>query len=435
MTARSRLDSQEHAAGALGQLLRGAGKPLVGSGADSELERLLLAVGGSSSERTPRPAWRAWSLAAAAAAVALVGLLGSFEWQRRQSAALTFSANGIPRHGPTAIAADSERAVDLEFSDGTVFNLEPTARVRVESSAATGARLRLVGGKTIAHVVHRSRASWSVAAGPFEVQVTGTRFGARWDANHERLSVELYEGSVRVVGGALTAPISVRAGQRLEAGKGRGNWLLTSLEGPVSTLASARPAPGAAGPALTREQSPISDASTNVSAGSGSNIRSAAPTFDWPALLGRADFEGILRQAHDFGIERCFSTCSSGDLRILADSARYLGRYALAERSLLALRKRSPSDAASAAFLLGRLEESRDPNTALFWYKKNLEEEPGGAYAADAWAGEMRVLLQSGGPSAAAPAAKQYLERFPSGAHAGRAREILSQAKTRSDRR
>jgi hypothetical protein len=305
----------------------------------------------------------------------------------------------------------------------------------VESSSAAGARLTLVDGRTIAHVVHRSRAIWTVAAGPFEVEITGTRFGAHWDAIRERLSVELYEGSVQVVGGALAAPIPVRAGQRLEAGEGPGNWLLTSLDGPANTLASARSAPETAGPALASERSPLSDPSTNVPAGSGSTSRSVVPTFDWPALLGRADFDGIVRQADDFGIERCFSTCSSGDLRMLADSARYLGRYALAERSLLALRKRSPSDAANAAFLLGRLEESRHPNKALSWYEKSLQEEPGGAYAAEAWAGKMRVLLQSGGASAAAPAAKQYLERLPSGVDADRAREILSQIKTRSDRR
>jgi hypothetical protein len=402
MTSRSPLGSEEHAAEALGRLLRQTGKRHSGSDADSELERLLQAGGGSSSERMPRPVWRTGSLVAAV--IALVGLLGSLEWHRHQSAALTFSTNGVPRQGPTAIAADSERAVDLEFSDGTVFHVEPAARLRVESSSPTGARLTLVDGRTIAHVVHRSRTSWNVAAGPFEVEVTGTHFGARWDAIHERLSVELYEGSVQIVGGALAAPVPVRAGQRLEAGKGPGNWLLTSLDGPANTLESARSAPEAAGPALAGEQSPLSDARANVPAASGST-RSGAPTFDWPARLGRADFEGILKEANDFGIERCVSTCSSGDLRMLADSARYLGRYALAERSLLALRKRSPSDAANAAFLLGRLEESRDPNKAVFWYEKSLKEEPGGAYAADAWAGKMRVQL------------------------------ILSQDKTRSDRR
>ena len=111
---------------------------------------------------------------------------------------------------------------------------------------------------------------------------------------------------------------------------------------------------------------------------------------------------------------------------MLADSARYLGRHALAEQSLLALRGRSPSDAASAAFLLARLEEGRDPRKALSWYEKSLAEAPSGAYAAEAVAGKMRALLQTGGAAAAAPAAEQYLRRFPSGVYAAKARDVLS---------
>lgn len=435
MNARPRLGSEEPAASALGRLLRESGDRQFASGADSELERLLEAVSGASARRAPRSALRLWALAAAA--VAALGLIGILEWREHDGAALTFSTNGVRSHGPVVIAADSGRAVDVEFSDGSAFDVEPAARLRVESSSATGARLTLVDGRTVAHVMHRSRSSWSVLAGPFEVQVTGTRFGASWDATNERLSVELYEGSVQVSGGSFTAPISVRAGQRLEAGKGSGDWVLTSLEGPDSPLrrAGVPPPPSASAPPVASGQSSTTDPTTNVAPGSASASRSTAPTLDWPALLGRADFEGIVRQASDFGIERCFSLCAPSDLRMLADSARYLGRYELAERSLLALRKRSPVDGATTAFLLARLEESRDEEKALSWYDKSLGEAPGGAYAAEALAGKMRVLLKRGGPSAAAPAAEQYLERFPDGVHAAKAREILSRVKAPSDRR
>jgi ferric-dicitrate binding protein FerR (iron transport regulator) len=428
MTARSPLRSDESAAGELGRLLYEGDDRRLEPGADSELDRLLAAARGSRMKRAPRQARRVWVLAAAALAV--VGLAGTFEWHRRENKALTFVTNGVRRDGPSAIAAESEHAVDVEFSDGSVFDLEPAGRLRVDSSSATGARLTLLRGKTIAHVVHRSQSSWSVRAGPFEVQVTGTRFGASWDTTNERLSVELYEGSVQVVGGGLTVPISVRAGQRLEAGNGAGNWLLTSLEGPASAHPSTQVDPAA----VASERSPAREDMATVVVGSASPGRAAAPTAEWPALLGRADFEGIVRQANDFGIERCLTNCSSNELRMLADSARYLGRYALAERCLLALRKRSPGDASSAAFLLGRLEEARDSEKALSWYEKSLEEAPSGAYAAEALAGKMRLSLRNGGLSAAAPVAAQYLEQFPGGVHAAKAREIVSQSKTRSDR-
>jgi hypothetical protein len=404
----------EEAASALGRLLHeGEARP-AGRESDAELTRLLRAASEARVEQ-PRTVRRAWVLAAAVATI-LVVFVG-LEWRKHAATELTFFANGVPGRERTALVAEAGRAIDLAFSDGSVFNVEPAARLRVESSSPNGARLTLLEGKTLAQVVHRAKSSWSVAAGPFEVRVTGTRFGASWDAANERLSVELYDGSVQVVGGALATPIAVRAGQRLEAGKGAGNWLLTSLEGPAGPLGNAkRPAASAAS----------SDPPMNAPAPSTATARAVSPVPDWSALLARADFEGILRQADEMGVERCFSTCASADLRMLADSARYLGRHALAERSLLALRKRSPSDAASAAFLLARLEEGRDPRKALSWYEKSLAEAPSGAYAAEALAGKMHALLQTGGATAAAPAAEQYLRRFPSGVYAAKARDVLS---------
>jgi hypothetical protein len=364
-------------------------------------------------------------------------VIGGLQWRKREGSALTFSANGVPRYGHDAIAADAGRAVNVEFSDGSAFNVEPAARVRVDSSSATGARLTLVDGRTTAHVVHRASSSWSVAAGPFEVRVTGTRFGAFWDATNQRLSVELYEGSVQVLGGGLMAPLSVRAGQRLEAGTGSGNWLLTSLEGPEGAPRRAAAPPFASATQLPPPgpQTSAAEPTPTIAPGPVSSTRATPPARDWAALLGRADFDGILRQADDLGIEHCFAVCPPNDLRMLADSARYLGRYELAERSLLALRKRSPADGASAAFLLARLEESRDSHKALSWYEKSLEEAPAGVYASEALAGEMRMLLRQGGPSVAASAAEQYLERFPGGIHAAKAREVLLRARLPSNRR
>jgi hypothetical protein len=206
------------------------------------------------------------------------------------------------------------------------------------------------------------------------------------------LSVELYEGSVQVAGGEFAQPISVRAGQRLEAGRGPGDWLLTSLDGPAGAFAGGSPSTtGTAALPAASADAPASEHPSNAPAASAATNR-PVPTLDWPERLGRADFDGIVREANEFGIDRCLSSCAPSDLRMLADAARYLGRYALAERSLLALRKRSPSDAASAAFLLGRLEEPRNASKALSWYEKSIEEAPTGPYAAEAAAGKMRML-------------------------------------------
>jgi hypothetical protein len=424
VTDRRTVGTEEVAASSLGRLLHEGGKSTAARDSDPELDRLLRMIHASPNAPAPRRNWAPWAFAAAV----LVGVV-AFEWRRHDGSALTFEADGVAENTHAAIAADAGRVVDLHFSDGSAFDMQPGALVRVESSSSSGARVSLLEGKTVAHVVHRAKSSWSVTAGPFEVQITGTRFGASWDAAKRRLSVELYEGSVQVVGGSFVAPIAVRAGQRLEAGTGSGNWLLTSLDGPNG--ASATP-PRSAGttPATAPPTASSSDETGDAGVGQNDLAPHSATTraFEWTQMLERADFEGIVREANDYGIDRCLATCTAKDLRTLADSARYLGRFPLAERTLLALRSRSPVEAATAAFLLGRLEESRDPAQALSWYERHLREAPNGTYAAEAWAGKMRMLFQIGGPAAARPAAEQYLKRFPNGVRAAAAREILSNA-------
>src|SRR5262245_7751887 len=109
MTDRARIAPEEHAVSALGRLMRESGERHSAFSADAELERLLRTVAGAAPERKPRHAPRPWALVAAA--VVVLGLTGSFEWSNHARAALTFSANGVRREGPVAIAADGGRVV------------------------------------------------------------------------------------------------------------------------------------------------------------------------------------------------------------------------------------------------------------------------------------------------------------------------------------
>ena len=60
--------------------------------------------------------------------------------------------------------------------------------------------------------------------------------------------------------------------------------------------------------------------------------------------MSRSDFQSIVEQAQNMGVERCYASCSPANLRILADAARYTGKLELAEGSLLALRGREHVD-------------------------------------------------------------------------------------------
>jgi transmembrane sensor len=418
MNRGQRYHSPEEAARALGELVRRESSTRADAAAepDRERERLLGALSVIDSRAVQGPHWGRWLM------VAVIALgIGGFEWVRRRNAPLTFSVDGIPQADGAMIGAGPDRPRNVRFSDGSRLEVRPGAHLRVETSSAHGSRLALVDGKANVQVVHREQGAWTVDAGPFEIHVTGTRFDADWDPVRTRLSVELYAGSLRVVGGPLQAPVRMHAGQRLEAGIGMDNWLLTSLNGPSSSVAAVLG---------TSQPSSAGSAPSNDADGSPSTVTSAQPraaTSSWSALLERADFDGIVREAEALGIDRCLSTCSPRDLRTLADAARYSGRTALAERCLLSLRKRAPAEATTSAFLLARIEEERGrPEAALDWYATSLKEAPNGVYAAEALAGKMRMLLMTGGGAEARSTAEIYLKRFPNGVAAATARKILT---------
>jgi len=411
--------SAEAEARALAQLLRdGARAERDAQRSDGERERLLRAVHVIAEPR--RRQRRAWPWLLAAAAVALLVALHGW-WPRGPT--LTCRVDGAAQADCTMVSADTGSPVKVRFSDGSTFEVEPGSHLAVESMSSTGSRLTLTGGQTVAHVVQSPGSSWALAAGPFEVRVTGTSFRTGWDPSRQQLSVELYEGSVQVLGTPLGAPVAVHAGQRLEAAASQGQWRIVPTSAPLPVASSS----AAAAPDASAPEATASVPSSGVVAPS---WQAGASELDWAELMARADFDTIVRQASERGIDRCLSTCPLGELRMLADAARYSRRFDLAERTLRALRRRAPGEAATAAFLLARLNESRGHSAdALRWYEQHLQEAPGSSYAAEALAGRMRLLLRTQGPEAARPVAEAYLARFPGGVHVAAARQILQAAR------
>jgi transmembrane sensor len=398
--------NDEAAARRLGQMLREAG-PGPRTGQDPELARLMRTARVIGAPIRPRARRWLWTGAAAAAVLAVV--VGIATLIGRQP--LTYDVRGMAHIEDRGVSAESGEPVQVRFSDGSSFELSPGGRLRIDAASRDGARLSLLDGETVASVVHRARSRWSVAAGPFEVVVIGTRFGARWDAEAERLSVELHEGAVEVKGGRLGAPVVVRAGQRLEVGTSPGDWRITPLGSRPDEPPIPPPASEAASPAPAE------------------SATAAAGALAWPTLMSRSDFATVVEQAQAMGVDRCLVICSPQNLRILADAARYTGRFDLAESSLLALRRRSPAQAGAAAFFLGRLYESRGRSAeALRMYDQRLSEGARGDYAEEATAGRMRMLARLGDVGKARETAENYLRRYPGGVHAASARRVIEGA-------
>jgi TolA-binding protein len=142
--------------------------------------------------------------------------------------------------------------------------------------------------------------------------------------------------------------------------------------------------------------------------------------------MARGEFARVVSEAEARGVASCLEQCSTADVRILADAARYTRRFELAEQALRALRRRSPAEAPSAAYLLGALNESQGRSmAALRWYEHCVSEAPAGRVVSEAQAGRLRMLVATNQLDAAKSAARQYLKEHPRGVGEPTARKIL----------
>ena len=132
-------------------------------------------------------------------------------------------AEGAPGSAPAAV----------RFSEGTEIGLSPGARLRVVDRTVAGASLALDRGRARFAVTHREGARWSVATGPFTVEVIGTKFALDWSPREERLVVELTSGSVQVRGASVGGPVAMHAGERLIATAGDRRVTLSPLAEPI----------------------------------------------------------------------------------------------------------------------------------------------------------------------------------------------------------
>ncbi|MCB9579666.1 MAG: FecR domain-containing protein [Polyangiaceae bacterium] len=300
-------------------------------------------------------------------------------------------------------AANAAQA--LSFSDGTRLTLAENAAVRVVSIDARGARVALERGELHAAVIHRPKARWVVAAGPYQVLVTGTKFDARYDPGSETLRVEMREGSVRVTGGCLTSP-------RTLANQEQGEFRCGSPKAVAPPPEQAKPV----APPLPTASAP--PPAPKVKA-------------DWRALASDGRFKAALAAAEAEGFSSLCTQESSDGLVQLGNAARLAGNPARAAEAYLALRQRFAGSAAAAraAFQLGRLafDGSGDYAAARRWFGAYLAEQPGGGFAQEALGRLMEAEQRQGDGEAARRSATRYLAQFPSGAHAALARTLVAE--------
>ena len=374
----------------------------------------------------------------ATAVVAAWGLprLGRLPGRATAQAALSYNVQGGTVIEGGYLRESGSEAIKLQFSEGTELVLTPGTRARLRTVTSSGARIAIEHGTTSFQVTPRTEARWQVEVGPFLVTVKGTVFTVSWDAVNERFDLRLRHGEVSVAGPISTGEMSVKAGQRLvvnlrkkqtlmtveDDGEGPG-WVgapSSDIEAPAEAPASERPAP------VTGR--PTGRIPASASERRGVDARSFA-NQGWVEAVAAGQWDRVLAEVDRAGVKTTLTHATSDDLLALADAARYRRRAGLARAALLAERNRFPGSpsALDAAFLLGRLEESRkgEVDDAVKWYDVYLAGAPAGAYASEALGRKMMATKQLRGVSAAESLAREYLRRFPAGPYAGAARALL----------
>jgi TolA-binding protein len=325
------------------------------------------------------------------------------------------------------LRAPSNAGLDVRFTDGTKLELLGGTEASVVRTDSRGATVRVEQGTLRASVVHREDTSWRIEAGPFVVDVIGTRFEAEWQQQTERFSLRLKEGAVTVSGPVVGTKRTVRAGETLNVSCREGELAL--VRGGAEPERSLKPATSDSARDAGIPES--SEVGPKPASSSSSRPTSGAPPVvpDYRGLARSNEYERALRAAERAGFDELCRTASADDLLVLGDAARLAGSPGRAEQAYRAVRDRfAGANAARAGFLLGRLAfDGRGAyGEAARYFALSLLEEPNGSFSRDASGRLVESLDRSGDATGAKAAAERYLERYPEGPHANLARTLLA---------
>lgn len=357
-----------------------------------------------------QPVRRSPTLVLVGAAATVLVLALTWIPLRRAPTNVGFVAGELPGE-VGALLETQARSLPLQFNEGSRIELQPRSQLRVAEFGKTKARVQLHRGLASLAIQRGRGRAWAVEAGPFAVNVTGTRFSVDWQPERQRMEVVLVEGSVTVTGTCLKDARNMVAPQRLVALCDEAPVAFEAAKAPVTRAPEVEPMPAAP-------------------------RRMAAADNLWWQLAKAGRYPEALAHAKAAGFVAVCRRASAAELLDLGDAARLAGDAAAAELALGILNKRFPHSpqSALATFHLGRLAFDQDQNyeTAARHFAKYLADNPQGALVGDAWGRllQARQRVSHKDPASEAAAhqdALAYLARFPHGPYAGLARRLLRQ--------
>jgi hypothetical protein len=392
----------------------------------------------------------AGGLGLAAAAALLLVLLT----EKEADAPLTFTVNQSPASAGEFLSAPSE-PLALSFSDGSRVTLDTRSSGHVDALSERGAQIRIEHGTAEVDVVHRDTTDWKLRGGPYTVHVVGTSFRMSWDTTAQRFELAMREGTV-VVEGPRIGRRELNAGERLEIEPGQPWAVREDVPERVAARAeaSAEPIveeqPAEQAPVIATRAVEVAQAVQAPPEAPAEGIAPAhappsqfapsqsAPSQSAPAqsavrvARARTGEEPIEIAALRTGDPAFDDVLVRGDAQALERAGTQLRRErdAREQRVYDALRRRFPTtrEGADAAFHLARrAQRIGDDMGAEFWLRTYLTEAPGGRFAQEASGRQIEVAVSLGRSGEARTLATDYLSRWPQGAHAEYARQIVSQ--------
>ena len=375
----------------------------------AEGKRTLARIQERSRGRVARLPARRLALLTLAPAAAAAGLtIAVTSWLT--PTALTYEVIGAVDHGGH-IKTDGAAAT-LSFSDDSTIVANPETSLSVSVVGEHAALARVQGGKLNVKVKHADETDWRFLAGPYEVRVIGTEFELNWKPATEQLSVVMHEGRVRVIGPEASETF-------LNAGQSR-----TFGTPPKAKLASATLD---STPKNTAVNAAGREAKAEAGAGravAGNRTVAAPPQPSWAKLVGKGLFSEVVEDAERVGLQHALNTRGAQDLQALAQAAHYTGRSALALDAWAKVRQRFGGK--QAAFFMGRIYDQRgNGQSALRWLNVYLAEAGSDVYASEALGRKLTLVQRLQGEAQAEAVARDYLRRFPKGAYARTARELV----------
>ena len=357
------------------------------------------------------------------ASLAVAALVGAV-WFALLPSAPTFDVAPGQRGAVGTWVAAKQAPAQMLFSEGTSIQLEDGTRARVTALERKRAELVLEHGHLTASVTHRPGFQWQLSAGPVHVLVTGTRFTMDWQPERDEFVLDLLEGSVTVTEDGTPRSEQLTRGYRL-----RMNVSAHSAEVQPLFVADTEVRPEVVKPPAPPPPQP-------VDAGVPTPPPPPPPPvarLTWQQAAAARRYEEALALARRAGFAAQCQKLPAQQLLLLADVSRFARRPDLAAEALEATRTRFPSSsaAATAAFSLGRLrfDEGRDDSQAVRWFRTYLKEAPHGPRVQEAMGRLVETLHRAGSTAEAERAAKAYLRRFRTGAHAALARRIAGSSR------